>query len=177
MLEPRQVLRVGDRTPRVHDDAFVAPGAVVVGDVTIGARSSVWYASVVRGDTSGIAIGEETNIQDGSVLHADPDSPLTVGSRVTVGHRVVLHGATIEDDVLIGMGSVVMNDARIGSGSVIGAGAVVTQGNEIPPGSLVLGSPAKVVREVRDPEREMIRNGARNYVQRAAEHRSVTPLA
>lgn len=171
-----QLLRVGDRVPQVDPGAFVAPGAVVVGDVTIAAGAGIWYATVVRADTSPVVIGEDTNIQDGSVLHADPDHPLTVGRRVTVGHRVVLHGATVEDDVLIGMGSVVMNGARIGTGSIIGAGAVVTQGTEIPPGSLVLGSPAKVVREVRDAERPMIERGASGYVTRAQEHRAATPV-
>jgi carbonic anhydrase/acetyltransferase-like protein (isoleucine patch superfamily) len=170
------LLSLGDRVPRIDPEAFVAPGATIVGDVSIGARASVWYGTVVRGDTARIQVGEETNLQDGCVLHADPDAPLTVGDRVTVGHRVVLHGASVEDDVLIGMGSVVMNHAHIGTGSLVGAGAVVTQGTVVPPGSLVLGAPARVVRPIRDEERARIARGATGYVARAAVHRDAEPM-
>ncbi|WP_432826454.1 gamma carbonic anhydrase family protein [Dactylosporangium sp. CA-092794] len=170
------VLGLTDMVPRIDASAFLALGAVVVGDVTIAALASVWYAAVVRGDSAPIEIGEESNVQDGSVLHADPGAPLTIGRRVTVGHRVVLHGATVEDGVLIGMGCVVMNGARIGTGSVIGAGAVVTQGTEIPPGSLVLGAPARVARPVNDGERAMIEHGAKHYVYLAEAHRQAVPL-
>lgn len=169
------VLGWAERVPRIDADAFIAPTAVVVGDVRIAAGASVWYATVVRGDSASVEIGEDTNIQDGSVLHVDRDTPLVVGRRVTVGHRVILHGAIVEDDVLIGMGSIVMNRARIGTGSLIGAGAVVTQGTVIPPGSLVLGSPARVLRPVGEAERAMIEHGASNYLRLAAEHRQTRP--
>jgi carbonic anhydrase/acetyltransferase-like protein (isoleucine patch superfamily) len=170
------LLALGERVPQIDPEAFVAPGATIVGDVTIGARASVWYGTVVRADTAPVQVGEETNLQDGCVLHADPGAPLTVGDRVTVGHRVVLHGATVEGDVLIGMGSVVMNHAHIGTGSIIGAGAIVTQGTVVPPGSLVLGAPARVIRPIRDGERAQIARGAAGYVARVAEHRDAAPL-
>lgn len=162
--------------PRVAPDAFVAPAAVVVGRVSIGARSSVWYGSVLRGDDEYIAIGEDSNVQDLSLIHADPGYPAVVGNRVTVGHRAIVHGATVEDDVLIGMGAILLNGARIGSGSVVAAGALVTPGNEVPEGSLVAGLPAKVVREAREADREMIRHGFESYVKKSGVHRGVEPL-
>ena len=170
------LLALGERVPQIDPEAFVAPGATIVGDVSIGARASVWYGTVVRADTERVQVGQESNLQDGCVLHADPGAPLTIGDRVTVGHRVVLHGATVESDVLIGMGSVVMNHAHIGTGSIIGAGAIVTQGTVVPPESLVLGAPARVIRPIRDEERAQIARGAAGYVTRAAEHRGTTPL-
>ena len=140
------ILALADRSPRIHPDAFVAPTATIVGDVGIGARASIWYGTVVRGDSARVDIGEESNVQDGCVLHADPGAPLSVGHRVTVGHRAILHGATVESDVLVGMGAIVLNNAAIGSGSIIGAGALITQGMVVPPGCLVLGAPGRVVR-------------------------------
>lgn len=169
-----RLLPYGDVEPTIGDDAFVAPGASVIGRVRLGAGSSVWYGSVLRGDSSTITIGAQTNIQDGCVGHADEGFPLEIGDRVTVGHRVVIHGCQVADDVLIGMGAVLMNGARVGSGSLIAAGAVVTQGTEIPPGSLVAGVPAKVVRDVRDAERELITASAQHYVELARHHRSGT---
>ena len=157
--------------PEIHAEAFVAPTAVVVGDVRIGALANVWYTAVLRGDDAAIRVGAGTNIQDGAVLHAEPDVPLEVGDNVTVGHRVVLHGASVGDDVLIGIGAIVMNRVRIGAGSVVGAGALLTQGMVVPPGSLVLGAPAKVVRPVNAAEQSLIRRGARIYVELAARHR------
>src|SRR3712207_4914968 len=133
--------------PEIHDQAFVAPTAVVVGRVTMGPRSSIWYGAIARADSEVIEIGEDSNVQDGSTLHSDPGSPLIIGRGVTVGHNVVLHGARVDDDVLVGMGSTVLNGAHIGSGSIVAAGAVVMQGAEIPPNSLVAGVPAKVRRE------------------------------
>jgi carbonic anhydrase/acetyltransferase-like protein (isoleucine patch superfamily) len=159
--------------PDVADDAFVAPGATVIGRVRVGARSSVWYGAILRGDVADITIGEDTNIQDGSVGHADPGYPLRLGDRVTVGHRAVVHGCDIADDVLVGMGAVVMNGATVGAGCLIAAGAVVTQGTEIPPGSIVAGVPAKVRGEVGDAERELITQGAQHYVELGARHRAV----
>lgn len=156
----------------IDPTAFLAQGAIVLGDVTLGKDASVWYNSVLRGDTDRIAIGEETNIQDLSMIHADPGIPCLVGSRVTVGHRVILHGCTVEDDCLIGMGAVLLNRVRVGSGSVIGAGALVLEGTEVPPGSLVLGFPARVVRPVDDRMRERIERAWRHYVEKARRHRA-----
>jgi carbonic anhydrase/acetyltransferase-like protein (isoleucine patch superfamily) len=162
--------------PKIDDDAFVAPTAVVVGAVTMGAESSIWYGAVARADHETIEIGERTNIQDGSTLHSDPGFPLIIGRGVTVGHRVVLHGARVDDDVLVGMGSVVMNGAHIGSGSIVAAGAVVTQGKEFPPRSVIAGIPAKVVREANDDDMAHIRGNAAAYYERLAAARKVRPV-
>src|SRR3712207_2023215 len=143
--------------PRIDDEAFVAPTAVVVGAVTMGPRSSIWYGAVARADHEVIEIGEGSNVQDGCTLHSDPGFPLVIGRGVTVGHNVVLHGAHVADDVLVGMGSTVLNGAHIGSGSIIAAGAVVMQGAEIPPNSLVAGVPAKVRRETTEDDRTNIK--------------------
>ncbi len=155
----------------IDSSAFIAPGAIVLGDVHLGPESSVWYNAVLRGDTDRITIGSQTNIQDLTMIHADPGVPCTVGDRVTVGHRVILHGCTIEDDCLIGMGAIVLNRAVIGRGSVIGAGAVVLEGMIIPPGSLVVGLPAKVLRPVDEPTTARLEHGWRHYVERARQHR------
>lgn len=152
--------------PRVAASCYIDPSAQVIGDVEIGERSSVWPNAVVRGDVNSIRIGEETNVQDGSVLHVELDQwPLALGNRVTVGHLVMLHGCVIEDECLIGIGAIVLNGARIGQGSVIAAGALVPEGMQIPPGSLVMGVPAKVRRAVSDEERERFRKNAANYVR------------
>jgi len=158
-------------TPRVHPTAFIAPTAVVLGDVTLGARASVWYQSVLRGDMAAIVIGEATNIQDGTIVHVDEGLPAVIGARVGVGHRVVLHGCTVEHDSLIGMGSVLLNGVTIGTGSVVAAGAVVPEGMQVPPGSLVMGVPARVARPVDDALRERIRETWEHYVVEAARHR------
>ena len=163
--------------PQIAEDAFVAPATVVVGRVRIGARSSVWYGSVLRGDDEEIVIGDDTNVQDLSMMHADPGYPAVLGDRVTVGHRAIVHGARVEDDVLIGMGAVLLNGARIGSGSVIAAGAVVTPGAEIPPASLVAGIPAKVLRPVRDSDTAMIVHAFESYVRKSGVHRRVEALS
>lgn len=152
--------------PTVDPSAWIAPGAVVVGDVSVGPEASVWYAAVLRGDGDSITVGARSNVQDGCVLHADPGFPLRVGAGVSVGHRAVLHGCTVDDDVLVGMGAIVMNGARIGSGTIIGAGAVVAAGVEVPPRSLVLGLPAKVRREVTDDELAEVLANAATYVER-----------
>lgn len=152
---------------RIDPTAFVAPGAVVVGEVSLAARSSVWFNTVVRGDTAPVTVGEDSNVQDNSVVHEDEGFPVVIGARVTVGHRSIVHGCVIEDDCLIGMGSIVLTGARIGAGSLLGAGALVLEHQTIPPESLVLGSPAKVVGEVRPAHREAIRNGTRHYVELA----------
>jgi carbonic anhydrase/acetyltransferase-like protein (isoleucine patch superfamily) len=151
--------------------AYIAPGAVVLGAVQIGRGSSVWFHTVIRGDTEQITIGDDTNIQDLTMLHADPGVPCRVGHRVTVGHRVILHGCTVGDDCLIGMGSIVLNGAVVGAGSVVGAGALVREGQIVPPGSMVVGMPGRVLREVDDPMRERIAQGWRHYVEQARRHR------
>jgi carbonic anhydrase/acetyltransferase-like protein (isoleucine patch superfamily) len=151
-------------TPDMADSAWVADNAQVIGDVHMAADSSVWFSSVVRGDTATIRIGEGTNIQDGSVLHADVGVPLTIGKHVTVGHMVQLHGCTIGDESLIGIGAIVLNGARIGNNCLVGAGSLVTEGKEFPDGSMILGSPAKVVRQLTPEQIEGLRRSAQHYV-------------
>jgi carbonic anhydrase/acetyltransferase-like protein (isoleucine patch superfamily) len=158
-------------SPRIAPDAFVAPGATLVGDVTVEAGASIWFAAVLRGDGAAIRIGRDTNVQDGAVLHSDPDFPVRVGAHVSIGHRAVVHGCTVEDDCLIGMGAIVLNGAVVGRGSLVAAGAVVLEGTAVPPDSLVAGVPAKVKRPVTDAERERIRSGAASYVSRSATYR------
>ena len=155
----------GDWTARLRFDptAFVAPGAVVVGDVTLGARASVWFNAVVRGDSAPVTIGAESNLQDLCVVHEDEGLPALIGERVTIGHRAVVHGCVIEDECLIGMGSILLSGARIGTGSLIGAGALVREKQVVPPGSLVLGMPGKVVGEVTPAQREGMRGSAGHY--------------
>ena len=145
----------------------------MLGDVRLGPESSVWYQCVLRADMEPITVGARSNIQDLSVVHVDEGVPCTIGAGVGVGHRVILHGCTIEDDCLIGMGSVLLNHVHVGTGSVIGAGAVVTEGMRIPPGSLVLGVPAKVVRPVDEPLRARIRATVEHYVVLARRHRAL----
>ncbi len=158
----------------IDPTAFIAPGAIVLGEVHLGAESSVWYNAVIRGDTDRITIGEQTNIQDLTMIHADPGIPCTVGCRVTVGHRVILHGCTIEDDCLIGMGAIVLNGARIGRGSLIGAGALVLEKMEVPPGSMVLGVPAQIRGPLEETIRARMEHGWRHYVEQARRHRDGT---
>ena len=154
------------KTPQIAPSAYVDPSAQVIGDVVIGERSTVWPNVTLRGDVHSLRIGNETNIQDNSVLHADfPDFPLTLGNRVTVGHLVMLHGCTVEDDALIGIGAIVLNGAKIGKGSVIAAGALISEGVEVPPNSLVMGVPGKVRREVTAEERERFGSGVEHYVE------------
>src|SRR5918993_1519922 len=162
--------------PEIHDQAFVAPTAVVVGKGTMGPRSSIWYGAIPRADSQVIVIGEDSNVQDGSTLHSDPGSPLVIGRGVTVGHNVVLHGARVDDDVLVGMGSVVMNGAHIGSGSIVAAGAVVTQGKVFPPRSVIAGIPARVVREATDDDLLHIQGNALSYSERLPSARRVRPV-
>ena len=158
--------------PRLGDGVFVAESADVIGDVQIGARSSIWYGAVIRGDVESIRIGAETSIQDNTVIHVDSSGYSTVvGDRVTVGHSVVLHGCSIADDALIGIGSIVLNGAEIGAGAMIGAGSLVTPGTKIPPGMLALGSPARVKRPLTEEEKEHVRRGAEQYVRLGREHR------
>lgn len=158
--------------PQVADDAWIADSAEVMGAVEIGANASIWFGAVVRGDTETIRIGAGSNIQDASVLHADIGKPLNIGENVTVGHQVMLHGCTIGDGSLIGIGAVVLNGARIGKGCLVGAGALVTEGKEFPDGSMILGSPAKAVRELSEEQKLGLLASARHYVANAQRFRS-----
>ena len=155
------------RGPRVHPSAFVAPGAVVVGDVTLGEESSVWYGAVLRGDINRIVVGSQTNLQDGVIVHLANEYPTIVGDRVTVGHGAIVHACTVDDEVLVGMAAVILDGAEIGARSIIGANALVTAGTKIPPGSLVIGSPAKVTRRLAPDEQVKIKSWALKYVENA----------
>ncbi|MEJ3403774.1 gamma carbonic anhydrase family protein [Rathayibacter sp. YIM 133350] len=160
----------GAPAPVIADDAFVAAGAVIVGDVRLQERSSVWYNAVLRAEAEPITLGTASNLQDGVLCHVDEGYPLAIGAGVSVGHGAVLHGCTIEDDCLIGMSATVLNGAVIGSGSLVAAGAVVLEGTVVPPGSLVAGVPAKVRRALTEDERAGIRRNAEHYLVHAAEH-------
>lgn len=160
------------RYPKVDSSAFVAEGVQLIGDVQIARDSSVWYNSVLRGDINSVEIGERTNIQDCSVLHVTNALPVRIGKDVTVGHRAIVHGCTIGDCSLIGMGSVILDDARIGSHSLVAAGAVVLQGFEVPDGMLVAGVPAKIIRPLTEEEKEQIRQSAIHYIEYARGYNS-----
>jgi carbonic anhydrase/acetyltransferase-like protein (isoleucine patch superfamily) len=160
------------KTPVIHPSAFIAPAAVVLGDVTLEADSSVWYTSVLRGDMAPISIGAQTNIQDGSIVHVDEGFPCRIGARVGVGHRVILHGCTVEDDCLIGMGAILLNGVRVGRGSVVAAGAVLPEGLQVPPGSLVMGVPGRIVRTVDAELTKRIEGTWKHYVEQAKAHKS-----
>lgn len=164
------LISVNGTSPSCHESSWVAPTAVLAGDVSIGAQVSIWYSAVVRGDFDSIRIGDRSNIQDGAVLHTDDGLHLSVGAGVTVGHTAVLHGCTVEDDVLVGMGAIVMNQAVIGAGSILAAGSLVTEGQRVPPRSLVRGSPGRVVRQTSDDELALIHLSAKVYVERAPLH-------
>jgi carbonic anhydrase/acetyltransferase-like protein (isoleucine patch superfamily) len=160
----------GIPAPIVDERAFVAAGAVIVGNVRLSARSSVWYNAVLRAEAEPIVLGEDSNLQDAVVCHVDAGFPLTIGSGVSVGHGAVLHGCTVEDDCLIGMSATVLNGAVIGAGSLVAAGAVVLEGTVVPPGSLVAGVPGKVRRELSEEERQGIRRNAGHYLRHVEEH-------
>ena len=161
------LFQLGQDRPQVHPSVFVAPGAIVVGKVELHENSSIWFNVSLRGDNDLIVLGEGSNIQEGSVLHTDTGHPLTIGKRVTVGHQAMLHGCTIGDESLIGMQAILLNGSQVGRHCIIGAGALVTGNTVIPEGSMVLGSPAKVVRPLKPEEIEMIRQAAAGYVDRA----------
>ena len=164
--------QLDDRTPQIDPSAWVADSAQVMGSVHLAARASVWFGATLRGDTEPITVGEGSNIQDGSVLHADYGQPLTVGKNVTVGHMVVLHGCTIGDESLIGIGAVVLNGAKIGRNCLVGAGSLVTEGKEFPDGSMIMGSPAKVVRQLSPEQIEGLRESARRYIENAQRYKT-----
>jgi carbonic anhydrase/acetyltransferase-like protein (isoleucine patch superfamily) len=157
--------------PQVAATAWVADSAQVMGNVHLAEGASVWFGTVIRGDTETISVGRDSNIQDASVMHADHGFPLVVGERVTVGHQVMLHGCTIGDESLIGIGAVVLNGARIGKNCLVGAGSLVTEGKEFPDGSMIMGTPAKVVRQLTPEQIEGLRRSARHYVDNAARYR------
>ncbi len=166
------IYQLADRIPQIADSAWVAESGQVIGGVTMEANTSVWFGATVRGDTEHIVIGEGSNIQDGSVLHADHGMPLTVGKNVTVGHLVMLHGCTIGDESLIGIGAVVLNGAKIGKNCLVGAGSLVTEGKEFPDGSMIMGTPAKVVRQLTPEQIEGLRQSAQHYIANAHRFKS-----
>lgn len=155
----------------IDPTAFIAPTAAIMGDVTIGAESSIWYGAVLRGDMAPIVIGSQTNLQDGTIVHVDDDLPCRIGPRVGVGHRVILHACTVEEECLIGMGSVLLNEVYVGTGSVVAAGAVLPEGMQVPPKSLVMGVPARVVRPVDERLASRIAETWSHYVEQARAHR------
>jgi len=165
------IYELGERKPALAQDAYVFDTAVVIGDVRMAERSSIWPGAIARGDNDPIIIGRGSNVQDGSVLHTDVGSPLIIGDEVTIGHQVMLHGCTIGDGSLIGMQAIVLDGARIGKNCLIGAGALISGGKEIPDGSLVMGRPGKIVRTLGEDEIAMIRRGNKHYQERAREYR------
>ncbi len=164
------IVSLGDHTPDLGPGAFVHEAACVIGRVRLGRDVSVWPNATIRGDTDQITVGDATNVQDGAVLHADAGVPCTVGRRVTIGHLACVHGCTVEDDVLVGIGAIILNDSVIGTGSIVGAGAVLPEGTIVPAGSLVLGTPGRVVRETTDAQRADIRRSAAHYVSMIGAH-------
>ena len=161
------VFKLGDVTPEIHSDAWVAPTASVIGNVTMEEHSSVWFGAVLRGDNENILIGRRSNIQDNSVLHTDPGMPLSIGEGVIVGHQVMLHGCTIGDNTLIGIGATVLNGVKIGKNCLIGAHALITEGKVIPDNSMVIGSPGKVVKTLNENQIAMLHLNAEVYVKNA----------
>lgn len=166
------IYQLDDLKPTVADSAWVADSAQVMGDVTLGADSSVWFGAIIRGDMDTITVGAGSNIQDGSILHADHNMPLTIGENVTVGHQVMLHGCTIGDGSLIGIQAVVLNGAKIGKNCLVGAGALVTEGKEFPDGCMILGSPAKAVRQLSEAQLEGLKMSAQHYIGNARRYKT-----
>ena len=166
------IYRLDDKVPRLHPSAWVADNATVLGDVELGEESSVWFGAVLRGDTEPLRVGRRSNVQDGSILHADAGLPTTIGDDVTIGHLVMLHGCTIGDGSLIGIGAVVLNGARIGKHCLVGARSLVTEGKSFPDGSLIMGSPAVVVRPLSVEQIEGLRKSAAHYTANAKRFRA-----
>ena len=162
------IIELDGVAPQIHPSAWVAPTAVLIGRVIVGPRANIWFGAVARGDNEPIVIGEGSNVQENSVLHTDMGFPLTIGANCTIGHKAMLHGCTIDDGSLIGMGATLLNGAHIGAGSLVGACALVTEGKAIPPGSLVMGSPGKVVRELDEAARQRLLKSAEGYQANAA---------
>ena len=161
---------LGDLAPTLGQGAWAAPSADLIGDVRLGARASVWFGAVLRGDNTPLILGDDTNFQDGSIGHSDPGFPLTIGARVTVGHQAILHGCAIADDCLIGMGARILNGAMLESECLVGAGALITEGKHFASGSLIVGSPARVVRQLTDDEKRALRASAAHYAEKAARY-------
>jgi carbonic anhydrase/acetyltransferase-like protein (isoleucine patch superfamily) len=159
--------------PRIAPDAYIADDATLVANVEIGPEASVWHQAVLRGDVARIVLGARSNVQDGAVIHTADDLPTIIGQLVTVGHKAIVHACTVEDEVLVGMGSIILDGARVGTRSIIGANATVKQGMEVPPGSLVLGTPAKIVRTLSDAEQDEIKMWALRYVRLSREYLAV----
>jgi len=166
------IYALGDQTPELDGDSWVAPDANVIGRVRMAAGSSVWFTATLRGDNEWIEVGAGSNVQEGCTLHTDMGYPLVIGRDCTIGHNVILHGCTIGDETLIGMGAVILNGARIGRNCLIGAGALITEGKEIPDGSLVMGSPGKVVRQLDEPAFANLRRSAAHYQDNMRRYRS-----
>ena len=169
-----RLIALGDEVPRVHPSAWIAPGAQVIGNVRLGHDVGIYYGAVLRAEVASITVGDRTNIQDNCVLHAGLQHSVTIGAGVTVGHSALVHGCAVGDDVLVGMGATLLNDCVVGEESIIGAGALVPERAVVPPGSLVVGSPARVVRELTAEERSEIRAGAEHYLGLLARHRRAT---
>ncbi|HEX2950160.1 MAG TPA: gamma carbonic anhydrase family protein [Armatimonadota bacterium] len=163
-------VKINTNRPALDNVAFVAKNATVIGDVTLGRNVSIWYGASVRGDMAAITIGDGSNVQENATVHVDPGIPVSIGAGVTIGHNAVIHGATIEDDVLIGMGAIVLNHAVVGTGSIIAAGAVVREGMVVPPGSLVAGVPGKILKELTPEQQAHIRENGAIYVECAKAH-------
>lgn len=160
-----------DKNPKIHETAFIAPSADVIGDVTIGENSSIWHHAVLRGDVNRIEIGSCTNVQDGTIVHVAGENPTIIGNNVTIGHGAIVHGCTVKDNAFIGMGAIILDGAVIGEGALVGAGALVTEGKEIPPYTLAVGVPAKVVKELSKEYIEMAKKRAVEYAKLAKEYR------
>lgn len=158
---------IGNLHPQLGEGAWAAPSADLIGDVRLGARASVWFGAVLRGDNTPLILGDETNFQDGSIGHSDADFPLTIGARVTVGHQAILHGCTVADDCLVGMGARILNGAVLETECLVGAGALITEGKHFERGSLIVGSPARVVRQLTDEEKQALRLSAAHYAEKA----------
>ena len=161
---------IDELSPSIDGTAWVAPSADLIGDVRLGPRASVWFGAVIRADNTPILLGEETNFQDGAIGHSDPGAPLTIGARVTVGHQAILHGCTVEDEALIGMGARILNGAVIGAQCIVGAGALVTEGKIFEPRSLIVGSPARAIRTISEEQVTMLRLSAAHYAEKAARY-------
>ena len=170
------LISYNDKNPTVHETTFIAPGAYIIGDTTIGKDSSIWFNAVLRGDENSITIGEKTSIQDNSTVHLFEESPVVIGDEVTVGHNVIIHGCQIANRCVIGMGSTIMDNVEIGEECIIGANTLIPSGKKIPPRSLVLGSPGKVVRELTEKDHELIQLSIDTYVQRGREFMDISTL-
>jgi carbonic anhydrase/acetyltransferase-like protein (isoleucine patch superfamily) len=164
------VYALGDVAPQLAPDAWAAPSADLIGDVRLGGRASIWFGAIIRADNTPIIIGQESNIQDGAIGHSDPGFPLTIGARVTVGHQAILHGCTVSDDCLVGMGARILNGAVLEPECLVGAGALITEGKTFPPGSLIVGTPARAIRQLTDEEKQALQISAAHYAEKAARY-------